>query len=399
MKICVASSGLGHVHRGIEAWASDLGWALARRGIPITLCKGGGSPEAEFERVIPCWQRESSKTRLLLRCLPRRGTWRLGLGSPVGVEQTTFAPGLLMHLRRTQADILHVQEPHLARIVEWARRRGWVRARAVLGHGTEESLEFLSQFPYLHFLAPWYLDEARGAGVCRPTWTAIPNFIDTDVFRPGRSEAIRSELGIPLDGLVVVTAAAIKRHHKRIDYLLEEFAALLRGSPDLPAWLVVAGGWEAETDEIIAAGRSMLGDRVRFLVRFPRGRMPELYRLADAFVLCSLKEMLGIVLLEAMASGVPCLVNRHPVLEWVIGSGGDAIDMAARGALAQAMDGLLRQADRRRALGELARRYSVENFGRDRVLDRILDYYQFVLDHDRPSPSRGTGSALTERAK
>ena len=47
MKICIAASGLGHVARGIEAWAADLGAALAGRGLEVTLCKGGGEAEAE----------------------------------------------------------------------------------------------------------------------------------------------------------------------------------------------------------------------------------------------------------------------------------------------------------------------------------------------------------------
>jgi len=53
-------------------------------------------------------------------------------------------------------------------------------------------------------------------------------------------------------------------------------------------------------------------------------------------LLCSLKEMMPIALLEAIASGLPCIVNRHPVLEWITGPGGEAIDMTQTGALANA---------------------------------------------------------------
>jgi glycosyltransferase involved in cell wall biosynthesis len=147
-------------------------------------------------------------------------------------------------------------------------------------------------------------------------------------------------------------------------------------------WLVVAGGWEKDTDELVAEGKQLLGDRVRFLVRFPRERMPELYRAADLFVLCSLKEMMPIALLEAAASGLPCLVHKHPVMEWMIGPGGVAIDMTAGGALAAAMGSLLGDPARRRALGESARSHCIEHFGRDRVVDQILAYYEFVMQHD-----------------
>jgi len=334
----------------------------------------------------------------LLRCLPR-GAWRLGLGSGYGIEQTTFALRLLGHLRRERTDILHVQDPQVASIVQQARRLGWVRARTILAHGTEEPLSFQRTITYLQHLAPWHLEEARLAGVWKSTWTAIPNFIDTNLFDAGHSDALRDELGIPPQGLVVLSAAAIKRTHKRIDYLIEEFAALVRDKPGLPVWLVVAGGAEEDTEELVDLGRAMLGDRVRFLVRFPRTRMPDLYRLADVFVLCSLKEMMPIALLEAIASGLPCLVNRHPVVEWMVGPGGEAIDMATPGALAAALHRLLVDSETRRDLGTRARQHCLEHFSRDRVVDRILDYYRFVLMRNRDSVRRTPAFAGSGRGQ
>lgn len=386
MRTCVASSGLGHVARGIEAWADDLASALAARGEDVTLCKGAGAVTRPYEHVVPCLHREAEWTRRLLRTLPRRASWRVGLGSPYDIEQTTFAVRLIPYLRRHRVDVLHVQDPWVAAIVQRARRCGLVRTRTILAHGTEEPPAFLRGIEYLQHLAPWHLDRTREAGAWRPTWTAIPNFIDTDRFAPGRADALRAELGIPADGLVVLTAAAIKRTHKRIDHLIAEFARLRAAAPDLPAWLVVAGGWESETDELIAEGRRVLGDRVRFLVRFPRPRMPELYRAADAFALCSLFEMMPIALIEAAASGLPCVVNRHPVVEWMTGPGGVRVDMAAPGALADALAGLLAGRDRRLGTGAAARDHCLANFSRDAVVDRILEYYQEVTAR-RPAPA------------
>src|SRR5207244_3306042 len=148
-------------------------------------------------------------TNRLLRWLPRRGLWRLGLGDGYGVEQTTFALGLLRHLRRERIDLLHVQDPQVALIVQRARQLGWVRTRTILAHGTEEPLSYQRKITYLQHLAPWHVEEARAAGVWKPTWTAIPNFIDTDLFYPGRGEVLRAELGIPPEALVVLTVAAI----------------------------------------------------------------------------------------------------------------------------------------------------------------------------------------------
>lgn len=379
MRVAIASSGLGHIARGIESWTADLARALADRDMSVWLFKGSGAVEADFERVVPCWRRGDRRTQRLLATLPRRLCWRLGLGSGYDIEQTTFALRLLGHLRRESIDILHVQDPLVALIVQRARRIGCVKTRTILGHGTEEPLEFIRKIDYVQHLAPWHMDEAGRSGVRKPTWTAIPNFVDTDLFRAERGDALRGELGIPGNALVVVSVAAIKRQHKRIDYLVEEFARLRAMRSDWPIWLVVAGGREQETDELVRWGQQRLGERVRFLVRFPRERMPQLYQAADAFALCSLKEMMPIAVLEAMASGVPCLVHRHPVLQWMVGAGGEAVDMAAQGELARAMEGTLVDPARRRELGDRARKHCVDNFGKGPVVDRIVEYYRFVM--------------------
>lgn len=380
IRIAVASSGLGHVARGIESWAADLAAALDRRGESVRLYKGGGQADLPHEQVIACWQRESPAVARLLRWLPRRGTWRLGLHSSYGIEQTTFALALLPRLRRDRIDVLHVQDPQVALIVQGAYRLGLVRTRVILAHGTEEALRFQRRITYLQHLAPWHLESAQAAGVWKPSWTAIPNFIDADQFHPGRSDCLRSELGIGPDELVILTVAAIKRQHKRIDFLLAEFAQLLELMTDRPVRLVVAGGKEADTDDLVRQGRDLLGDQVRFLVRFPRGRMPDLYRMANIFVLGSLKEMMPIALLEAMASGLPCVVSDHPVVSWMVGPGGEAIDMGRSGNLARVLADLSTDGPRRRARGEAARIRSTATFGADRVVTSILDYYQQVLD-------------------
>jgi 1,2-diacylglycerol 3-alpha-glucosyltransferase len=391
MKVAVASSGLGHVARGIEAWGRDLACALHERGIEVTLCKGGGSADEAFEVVVPCWQRGASGTRRAARWLGKRFFWRLGLGSDYGIEQSTFAKHLLKVLRQREIDILHVQDPQLALLTQRARTLKLVRTKTILGHGTEEPLSFLSKIKYLQHLAPWHLEEARASGVWKPSWTAIPNFIDTLRFAPTGAN-LREELDLPSEALVILTAAAIKREHKRIDYLLHEFARLRSSCPSLPVYLVIAGGREQDTEELLVQGRRLLGDRVRFLVNFPRERMADLYRTGDVFVLCSLKEMMPIALLEATASGLPCLVNQHPVVQWMIGPGGCAIDMAKPNALSTKLSELAADVAQRRSYGQQAQIYCKQNFGTDQVVDRILEYYGFVLAGGAQAPSTTVAS-------
>jgi glycosyltransferase involved in cell wall biosynthesis len=109
--------------------------------------------------------------------------------------------------------------------------------------------------------------------------------------------------------------------------------------------------------------------------------MPQLYRMADVFVLCSLREMMPVALLEATASGLPCVTHQHPILEWMSGPGGVAINMAERGALAEALAQLVSNNEQQRQLGERAHQYCVAQFSHTPVVNQILEYYRFVVAH------------------
>src|SRR5438128_11476464 len=260
MRIAVAASGLGHITRGVEAWAARLASSLAERGEAVILFRAAGKPTQAYEVLVPTWKRGELRTNQLLSWLPRRGFWRLGLTSGYGIEQTTFALGLLRHLRRRRIDVLHVKDPQVALLVQRANQLHFVPTRAILSHGTEEPLSFLRKITYLHHLAPWYAEQAKATGVWKPTWSMIPNFIDTDAFYPAPDPALRRELGIAPETRVLVSTSAIKGKHKRIDYLLEEFARLRAARPDLPSTLVIAGAAEADTQQLIERGNRLLGD-------------------------------------------------------------------------------------------------------------------------------------------
>jgi len=401
MKVAIASSGLGHVSRGIETWALDTAKALAGNGVDVTLFSGAGCPAFAKAtagmrvsgvacRVVPCLRRYGGMARWLATLSPG-WAWRWGLKNPYGWEQWSFWRGLRRELIRGGFDILHVQDPMVAYWCNRARRQGKVTAKEILAHGTEESPEFLGRFDYVQHLAPWHLQQAASvAGASRVAsrvsgehWTAIPNFVDTDVFRPARDAtekaACRRELGVPEGAFVLGTAAAVKKSHKRIDYLIREFADFLatRDTP-FPAYLLIAGARQADTDELVALARELADDRIRILLDVPRDKMPEFYRSLDLFVLASLFEMMPIAVLEALASGVPLVTNRHPVLEWMAGEGGEAIDISLEGALSSRLRGV--DVDWLRSRSAKARSRALACFNRQVVIERYVDYYGEVMN-------------------
>ena len=128
----------------------------------------------------------------------------------------------------------------------------------------------------------------------------------------------------------------------------------------------------------MALGKELAGDRVRFLLDVPRAQMPNLYRAADIFALCSLYETFGIVLLEAMATGLPIISHDTPSFRNIVGPAGIFPDMMREGALSEALSEST-QPGRSETLANAARPHVIANFSETIVIDQILDMYRQVL--------------------
>lgn len=374
MKIAVLSSGLGHVARGVEAWADSLSAELYGRGVDVRLFKGGGRPERPFERVICCARRDRGVARFLKSISPRFG-WRFGFGSTYQIEQTTFALSAILRLWLGRFHLAHTQDPWLALLLE--RTRKFHGAKVILAHGTEEDFSFLLNFRHVQELVPRYLEDDRKKGLpADRLWFAIPNFVDCEAFSPGERDKAREKFDIPKDKFVVLDVAALKFSHKRLEHLIKEAAFLRRRYPQL--FLVMAGALTPDTEKLRGLADSALGEGYRLFVNIDKGKMPEIYRAADIFAHPALFEMMPLALLEALASGLPVVSHKNHTYEWIVGPGGSRVDMEQPGGLAQEIGKFINDPEFLAQSSRAARKQAVDNFARVKIVDQILAMYEKV---------------------
>ena len=371
-RVAVACPGLGHIHRGIEAWAIDLAKGLRRAGTPVDLYGGHAAPLVE---PVACLRRGEPAAIRLAAMARHLGGWRYGMGSPYEIEETSFAFNLWRRIRKTH-DLLHVQDPQVATLLDSAYRRGLSRPRVIYANGTGEPTAMMRRFAHLQLLTPAAAAAWEPQRPPNQELHTIPNFIDTDAFTPGNKAAARAALGLPADATILLCCAAIRRVHKRIDVLLRAFAQARQ--PNDNVLLVIAGGREPDTEEIMAEGKAALGDAVRFMVNVPRAEISRLYQAADLFVMPSLFEMFGIVLIEALACGLPVLCNDNADFRYVVGPAGLYRDLTDVAGFASA----LRDAIGSKAYTALipaARRHAVENFSEPVVIRQITAMYDATM--------------------
>jgi glycosyltransferase involved in cell wall biosynthesis len=211
-------------------------------------------------------------------------------------------------------------------------------------------------------LAPsrFVFEENVKRGIPASKQRVVPLGVDTDLFRPAQRDRRRSDRFRVLfvgrvnawKGVHDLLAAVATLDDPRVELVLVGAVA-----PDFHDWLARYEG------------------RFTHVPTVPPGRLAELYREADAFVLPSLAEGSALVTYEAMASGLPCVVTRSAGSLVEHRKDGLIVPIRRPHALAQALGELMEAPDHARALGAAARE-SAEGCDVKQYGERLLAAYR-----------------------
>jgi glycosyltransferase involved in cell wall biosynthesis len=210
----------------------------------------------------------------------------------------------------------------------------------------------------------------REIGVPTGRISVIPNGIDVACFAPDPAAraATRSALGIPA-GTPVLIAIGRLEEDKGFQVAVRALARLRERWPTTRLVVVGDGGYRAKLERVIA--ESGLQDRVHMLGYRPNAGLPALLAAADLFLMPSLRhEAFPFTIVEALAGGLPVLATNVGGIPSAIDDGrtGILLPMGDVPAWAAALDMLLSDERRRRAMGALARQVAVARFSRERMI-------------------------------
>lgn len=212
-----------------------------------------------------------------------------------------------------------------------------------------------------------------------------PPGVDTGLFHPPRSPA-RSQN----EGGYILSVGRFADPRKNVRFLIEAFARL-KARTETDVKLVLAGESAPSGADLDRASELGIGGAVIWKGRVTEAQLALLYRGALAFVLSSTEEGLGLVLLEAMASGLSVVATRTEGARQVVeeGATGFLVDHGDAAGLAAGMEAVLKDARLRRGMGRRARRLVETNYSFDVTGKVFVDTYRELLrrrDRERRGP-------------
>jgi glycosyltransferase involved in cell wall biosynthesis len=201
-------------------------------------------------------------------------------------------------------------------------------------------------------------DVLTGYGVRTPMHV-LPTGIPLEDFRGGDGDRFRAGLGIAARTPMLLFVGRVA-HEKNIGFLLNALALARRRAPSIV--LVIAGEGPARPRLERLTDRLGLRANVHFVGYLDRRTtLLDCYAAADAFVFASRTETQGLVLLEAMAAGLPVVSTAVMGTRDIVGPGRGALvpDDDER-SFADAIERIVGDAPLRARLAQEAREYARE---------------------------------------
>ena len=201
----------------------------------------------------------------------------------------------------------------------------------------------------------------------------IPNGI---AYRPGRRDALRTELGLAPDDLLVVALGNVSPR-KAHDIILRALIQMRARQPGIKWHFAIAGndqGKAAELRELAAAE----GVSARFHLLGHRSDTEDLLAASDVFAMSSLHEGMPLAIMEAMFAGKSVITSAaggigemlDDDVEGLLTPVGDVTTMSA------GLERLLTDAALRERLGAAARQRAERQFGIAAMMDAYVRLYQ-----------------------
>jgi glycosyltransferase involved in cell wall biosynthesis len=210
----------------------------------------------------------------------------------------------------------------------------------------------------------------------------VPNGVDTEKFKPNENiQAVRKQFELGNEPTVLFVGSLIQR--KGLHFLVEAAKKIVKEQPDTK--FLIVGEGPIKKQLTVSIESSSLLDSFKFLGNVKDDLLPSIYNCADVFVLPSVQEGQGIVLLEAQASGKPVVAFDVGGVDETVRNNetGLLVERGNSDALEEGLMKLLSDKPLREKIGAKGREFVTENFTWNICAQKMLKVYRDALNQLR----------------
>jgi glycosyltransferase involved in cell wall biosynthesis len=351
---------------GITSYVLSLASGLKKRGHNVYLASGGGQLLPRFTEAgiiyipVPLKTKQELSPKIIISKVKLSGAIkRYDIDIVHSNSRTTQVLGCLLS---RAAGIPHISTCHGFFKKRFFRRVFPCWGKKVIAISAQVKEHLIRDF-----------------GVAEKDIFVIHNGIDADKFRP-RDERSRSEfrkrLGLSAGPVIGIVArlSDVKGHV----YLIEAMREVLDANKE--AQLLIVGEGRMKEKLVKLAGELKIVNSIFFIpeVEDTRGVLSTM----DLFVMPSLKEGLGLALMEAMAAGLAVVASNIGGIKSLIkdDESGLLVEPADVRGLSAAITELLRNPAKAESLGSKARAFISENFSEEKMVSETEEVYSECLN-------------------
>ena len=220
----------------------------------------------------------------------------------------------------------------------------------------------------------------RKRGVMCPV-AVLPTGVDLDYFKNGDGQAFRRKFNIA-DKRKIVGHVGRLAQEKNLPYLAAAVADFME--KDRESYFVVAGAGDAEEEIRGIFSHHHLTDRLIMPGILPGNELADCYKAMDIFVFASKSETQGLVLMEAMAAGVPVITVRASGVSDVVEDKRNGRILPANATVNQFSTAITDAfAARKIESWRPETLQTAEQFSRENCTTRLLELYETVIREEK----------------
>ncbi|OKY77386.1 MAG: Glycosyltransferase, AglL family [Candidatus Methanohalarchaeum thermophilum] len=305
------------------------------------------------------------------------------------IANTNITPSLPLKLLKENFDLIHTHLPtpwnaNWSSIISRLKNKPLVLTyhNDIVGEGINDYIAkyynktflktLLSNSDKIIITQPSYLNYSPYLKPFEDKVEVIPNGVDVNRFTPKYGEG---------EGIFFLGVLDEYHRYKGLDVLLKAFKKV---SSKIDTELIIGGSGELLKEYKDLAKELNIENKVNFVGYIPERDLPRYYRKSNLFVLPSIsseQEGFGMVLLEAMASGLPVITTDVAGVSDEIKNNvyGKVIQPNNIEKLAKAITSILRNKEKKRKMGKRGRKLVEERFNWKKIAKKTNELYKEVL--------------------